>query len=72
MVIDHSDNSVEFCEGGVWTYLADAATEAGVSEAEILAWAEDNLHGWNDYIMDRIVDEATKAIADCWRQDHPE
>lgn len=71
MVFDSYDNTVQICEGGVWVDLAEVAGEIGVDAKKFIDWANENLSGWNDYLMDAIVDFTTKEIGTIYRQEDP-
>lgn len=71
MRFDKSDNTVQICEGGVWVELEEVARMLGVDTERFLAWADEELRGWNDHIMDVIVDRAMDEIADIYRNEGP-
>lgn len=75
MVYDESDGTVCICEGGVWVYLSDAAQKVdeehgGIEPETMMAWARENLSGYNDYLLDAICDFAAKEIARIYEENH--
>lgn len=70
MVIDTSDNTIGICEGMVWVDMeavADDLDVDGDERKDAIAWLTENISGWNDYLMDAIVDFATGEIAEIVR-----
>ena len=67
MVYDERDHSIGFCEGGVWFYLSDVASEAGVTEDKVADW----LNEFNNdvYVNECLVDKAIQLMAELYHRD---
>ena len=65
MVFDGKDNSIGIATGGIWVYTSYVAEAAGVTEEEIVSWAETSRVP--EYVAEELVDTAIRLLAEAYR-----
>ena len=68
MTLDHRDNTVCLCEGGVWVYASEIAEKCGATEKEVMRWLESC--DYTDWLMEKIVDDATNDLVELFNDDN--
>ena len=68
MFVDESDNTLEFCPGGVWVYVDQIADAIGIRRERLRAWVKSPaVDGIDDIVREAILDAASLAIENVWR-----
>lgn len=62
---DGTGRSIGLVTGGIWVYTSDVAEAAGVTEEEIVSWAETSRAP--EYVTDELVDTAIRLLAEAYR-----